>query len=68
MAVTRTHFISASICGLPMAESIVEHVASRITKLRSPPTASPVNVGPAPLRQGARVIEDSRRLGVGLMV
>ena len=62
---TRTHFSFRVDTWTPAGESIVESPASKITKLPSLPSTRPANAGPGTpitLRQGARVIEDSRRL------
>jgi hypothetical protein len=64
---TRTHFIFRVDTWTPDGESIVEHVAdSRTTRSHSRPTAPCERWPGTPitLRQGARVIEDSRRLRV----
>jgi hypothetical protein len=65
MTTLRAHFTFRVDTWTPDGESIVEHVAgaSRTIRLHSPPSAQPANAGtPITLRQGARVIEDSRRL------
>ena len=62
---TRTHFSFRVDTWTPDGESIVESPASKITKLPSLPSARPAKRWPGTpirLRQGARVIEDSRRL------
>jgi hypothetical protein len=62
---TRTHFSFRVDTWTPDGESIVESPASTITKLPSLPSARPAKRWPGTpirLRQGARVIEDSRRL------
>ena len=59
---TRTHFSFRVDTWTPDGESIVESPASKITKLPSLPSARPAKRWPGTPTQGARVIEDSRRL------
>jgi len=68
MAVTRTHFTFRVDTWTPDGESIVEHVAGvedyqiALATFRAACERWPG--APITLRQGARVIEDSRRLRV----
>jgi hypothetical protein len=68
MSTTRTQFTFRVDTWTPDGESIVEHVAGiEDYQLHSLPTEPPASCWPGipiTLRQGARVIEDSRRLRV----
>jgi len=59
---TRTHFSFRVDTWTPDGESIVESPASKITKLPPLPSARPAKRRPGTPTQGARVIEDRRRL------